>query len=195
MTTTDEDHSAGFSPRQDMVGTPNTAPAGAGSGAHLGAGEPVRPCGVGGQAEPAGQVAGARGPGRRRARGEGHRTVRVDLRLNQQEAAALREAAGRTGLTRAGYCAAAALAAAGGTAPPRALPVEDERTRELLGALVATRFELVRVGTNLNQLARSANIDGTVLPGQLREVLARVDAGVRRLDVQTLATLGGDDQR
>jgi len=195
MTTTDEDHSAGFSPRQDMVGTPNAAPAGAGVDAHLGAGEPVRPCGVGGQAEPVGPVAGARGPGRRRARGEGHRTVRVDLRLNQQEAAALRDAAGRTGLTRAGYCAAAALAAAGCTAPPRALPVEDEQNRELLGALVATRFELARVGTNLNQLARSANIDGTVLPGQLHDVLVRVDAGIRRLDVMTLVALGDDDEQ
>jgi len=51
---------------------------------------------------------------------------------------------------------------------------------------VATRFELAKVGVNLNQLARSANIDGTVLPEQLRAVLARVDAGVRLLDDRTV---------
>jgi len=119
----------------------------------------------------------------------------VYLRLSPAEAGELQQAADRTGMSVAGYAAAAALAAAARIPAPRALPAADERPRELRGALVAARFELARVGTNLNQLAKSANIDGTVLPGQLREVLARVDAGVRRLDVQTLATLGVDDQR
>jgi len=45
---------------------------------------------------------------------------------------------------------------------------------------------LTKVGVNLNQLARSANIHGTVLPEQLRAVLARVDAGVRLLDDRTV---------
>ncbi len=188
MTITGGDHSAGEGSRQDMVGRPKPAPTVAAVGPQPGAGVGVRPCGVGGQAEPdgPGTATTSAASGRRRARGDGHRTVRVDLRLNRDEAGALQQAADRTGMTRAGYAAAAALAAAGGTPAPRALPAADVRNRELLGALVATRFELAKVGVNLNQLARSANIDGTVLPEQLRAVLARVDAGVRLLDDRTV---------
>jgi len=205
VTITGEDHSEAFTPRQDMVGRPKTAPAGAATGAQPGVGVRVRPCGVGGQAEPDGPSTAAAAAatsaavaatnsaalGRRRARGDGHRTVRVDLRLNVDEAGALQQAAERTGMTRAGYAAAAALAAAGGIRAPRALLAADVRNSELLGALVAARFELAKVGVNLNQLARAANIDGTVLPEQLREVLARVDAGVRLLDARTVQAVSG----
>lgn len=184
-----------------MVGRPKAAPAGAATGAQPGVGVGVRPCGVGGQAEPDGPSTATSAAasaaatsavlGRRRARGDGHRTVRVDLRLNADEAGALQQAAERTGMTRAGYAAAAALAAAGGLRAPRALLAADVRNSELLGALVAARFELAKVGVNLNQLARSANIDGTVLPEQLRGVLARVDAGVRLLDARTVQVVSG----
>jgi len=200
MTSTGEDHSAGKGRRQDMVGRPKAAPAGAATGAQPGVGVGVRPCGVGGQAEPDGPstatatssaASNSAALGRRRARGDGHRTVRVDLRLNADEAGALQQAAERTGMTRAGYAAAAALAAAGGIRAPRALLAADVRNSELLGALVAARFELAKVGVNLNQLARSANIDGTVLPEQLRGVLARVDAGVRLLDARTVQAVSG----
>ena len=54
MTSTGEDHSAGKGRRQDMVGRPKAAPAGAATGAQPGVGVGVRPCGVGGQAEPDG---------------------------------------------------------------------------------------------------------------------------------------------
>lgn len=199
MTLTGEEHSAGEGRRQDMVGRPKAAPAGAATGAQPGVGVGVRPCGVGGQAEPDGPSTATSAAaattsaalGRRRARGDGHRTVRVDLRLNADEAGALQQAAERTGMTRAGYAAAAALAAAGGIRAPRALLAAEVRNSELLGALVAARFELAKVGVNLNQLARSANIDGTVLPEQLREVLARVDAGVRLLDARTVQAVSG----
>ncbi len=192
MTITGEEHSAGEGRRQDMQRLPKPAPAGAGPDSPAGAGGAVRPGGVGGTAR-ADRATPRRA--RRRGRDGGRREVRVYLRVNPDEAGELQQAANRTGMSVAGYAAAAALAAAAGIPAPRALPAADERTRELLGALVAARFELARVGTNLNQLAKSANIDGTVLPAQLREVLARVDAGVRRLDVQTLATLGDDDER
>lgn len=198
MTSTGDEHSAGFGRRQDMVGRPKAAPAGAAAGAQPGVGVGVRPCGVGGQAEPDGPSTAAAAAatnsavlGRRRARGDGHRTVRVDLRLNAGEAGALQQAAERTGMTRAGYAAAAALAAAGGLRAPRALLAAEVRNSELLGALVAARFELAKVGVNLNQLARSANIDGTVLPEQLRGVLGRVDAGVRLLDARTVQAVSG----
>jgi len=197
VTLTGEDHSEAFTPRQDMVGRPKAAPAGAARGAQPGVGVGVRPCGVGGQAEPDGPSTATSAAttsavlGRRRARGDGHRTVRVDLRLNADEAGALQQAAERTGMTRAGYAAAAALAAAGGIRAPRALLAAEVRNSELLGALVAARFELAKVGVNLNQLARAANIDGTVLPEQLSEVLARVDAGVRLLDARTVQAVSG----
>jgi len=191
MTITGEEHSAGEGRRQDMQRLPKPAPAGAGPDSLAGAGGAVRPGGVGGRARA--DRATPRSA-RRRGRDGGRREVRVYLRVNPDEASELQQAADRTGMSVAGYAAATALAAAAGIPPPRALPAADERTRELLGALVAARFELARVGTNLNQLAKSANIDGTVPPAQLREVLARVDAGVRRLDVQTLATLGDDDE-
>ncbi len=190
MTITGEEHSAAEGRRQDMQRLPKPAPAGAGPDSLAAAGGAVRPGGVGGTAR-----ADRATPRSARRRDGGRREVRVYLRVNPDEASELQQAADRTGMSVAGYAAAAALAAALRTPAPRALPAADERTRELLGALVAARFELARVGTNLNQLAKSANIDGTVLPGQLREVLARVDAGVRRLDVQTLATLGDDDRR
>jgi len=122
----------------------------------------------------------------------GQRQVRVGLRLSQDEAEELQQAADRTGLTLSGYAAAAALAAATRTAAPRAVPAADRRTRELLGALVAGRFELAKVGNNLNQIARAANIDGTVLPAQLRDVLARVEAGVRLLDDRTVRLVDSD---
>ncbi len=201
MTLTGEEHSAGEGRRRDMVGRPKAAPVGDATGAQPGVGVRVRPCGVGGQAEPDGPstatatsaaaATSSAALGRRRARGDGHRTVRVDLRLNADEAGALQQAAERTGMTRAGYAAAAPLAAAGGIRAPRALLAADVRNSELLGALVAARFELAKVGVNLNQLARSANIDGTVLPEQLREVLARVDAGVRLLDARTVQAVSG----
>ncbi len=187
MTITGGEHSAGEGRRRDMQRSPKPAPAGAGPGAAAGVevGEGGRPGGVGG----VGEVGRAVGRRRRGPRVQGQRQVRVGLRVSGQEAGLLQQAADRTGMTVAGYAAAAALAAAGGTAPPRALPAADRRSRELLGALVAARFELARVGVNLNQLARSANIDGTVLPEQLGAVLARVDAGVRLLDDRTVQVL------
>jgi len=188
MTSTGEEHSAGEGHRRDMQRSPKPAPVGAGPGAVAAAGQgAVRPGGVGGTAR-AGTAAGRR---RRGPRVVGQRQVRVGLRLSQGEAAELQQAADRTGLTLSGYAAAAALAAATRTAAPRAVPAADRRTRELLGALVAGRFELAKVGNNLNQIARAANIDGAVLPAQLREVLARVEAGVRLLDARTVRLVDG----
>jgi len=165
-----------------MQRSPKPAPVGAGPGAVAAGGQgAVRPGGVGGTTR-AGTAAGRR----RGPRVVGQRQVRVGLRLSQDEADELQQAAERTGLTLSGYAAAAALAAASRTAAPRAVPAADRHKRELLGALVAGRFELAKVGNNLNQIARAANIDGTVLPAQLRDVLARVEAGVRLLDDRTV---------
>lgn len=193
MTITGGDHSAGEGSRRDMQRSPKPAPVGAGAGAVaagiLGA---VRPGGVGGTA----RASAAAGRRRRGPRVVGQRQVRVGLRLSQDEAEELQQAADRTGLTLSGYAAAAALAAATRTAAPRAVPAADRHERELLGALVAGRFELAKVGNNLNQIARAANIDGAVLPAQLRDVLARVEAGVRLLDARTvrLVDSGHEDE-
>ncbi len=188
MTITGGEHSAGFGRRRDMQRSPKPAPVGAGSGAVAAGGRgAVRPGGVGGTAR-AGTAAGRR---RRGPRVVGQRQVRVGLRLSQDEAEELQQAADRTGLTLSGYAAAAALAVASRTAAPRAVPAADRQTRELLGALVAGRFELAKVGNNLNQIARAANFDGAVLPAQLREVLARVEAGVRLLDARTVWLVNG----
>ncbi len=167
-----------------MDGSPKVAPAGAASAAP--SGREVRPGGVGGQAqsEPQTEL-----QPRRRPRLPGRRQVRVGLRLSKAEAAVLQAEAARSGMTLAGYAAAAALASAGRTRRPRAVPQATVATRQALAGLVAARLELTRVGSNLNQAVRVANSTGRV-PAELLGLLGQVEQAVRAVDDRTAGVLG-----
>jgi len=183
-----------------MDGLPKVAPAGPAFGTPDA--QEVRPGGVGGQAQTAPQDEPQTGPQdepetepqpRRRPRGQGRRQVRVALRLSEAEAGVLRAGAARSGMTLAGYAAAAALASAGRTRRPRAVPQATIATRQALAGLVAARLELTRVGSNLNQAVRVANSTGRV-PAELLGLLGRVDAAVRAVDDRTTGVLGQGQQ-
>ncbi len=167
-----------------MDGSPKVAPAGAASVDP--SGREVRPSGVGGQAqsEPQTEL-----QPRRRPRLPGRRQVRVGLRLSKGEAAVLQAEAARSGMTLAGYAAAAALASAGRTRRPRAVPQATVATRQALAGLVAARLELTRVGSNLNQAVRVANSTGRV-PAELLGLLGQVEQAVRAVDDRTAGVVG-----
>ena len=107
----------------------------------------------------------------------------ISVRLSDEEFAAIAQAATATGLTPTGFTAAAAVAAARGKAAPSVEPGKDE-----LGELVRLRVQLVKAGTNLNQLARAAN-EGRFpeasrledAAARVREVIDRADAAAGRL--------------
>ncbi len=166
-----------------MDGSPKVAPAGAASVDP--SGREVRPSGVGGhdQSEP------DEPQPRRRPRLPGRRQVRVGLRLSEAEAAVLQAGAARSGMTLAGYAAAAALASAGRTRRPRAVPPATVATRQALAGLVAARLELTRVGSNLNQAVRVANSTGRV-PAELLGLLGQVEQAVRAVDDRTAGVMG-----
>ena len=179
-----------------MDGPPKAAPAVAASDAP--SGQEVRPGGVGGQAEtepqtePQTELQEELQP-RRRPRLPGRRQVRVGLRLSEAEAAVLQAGAARSGMTLAGYAAAAALASAGRTRRPRTVPQATVATRQALAGLVAARLELARVGSNLNQAVRVANSTGRV-PAELLELLGQVDAAIRAVDDRTAGVVGQGQQ-
>jgi len=167
-----------------MDGSPKVAPAGAAPVDP--SGREVRPGGVGGQAqsEPQTEL-----QPRRRPRLPGRRQVRVGLRLSEAEAAVLQAGAARSGMTLAGYAAAAALASAGRTRRPRAVPQATVASRQMLAGLVAARLELTRIGLNLNQAVRVANSTGRV-PAELLGLLGQVEQAVRAVDDRTAGVVG-----
>jgi len=164
-----------------MFGSPEPSPTGDSPDAPAGAMESVRPGGVGGTAR-----------GRPRARAAQRRQVRVGLRLGAREAEDLAAAADRAGMTAAGYAAAAALAAAASMPPPRARPAPNQTARPVLHELIVARLELVRVGTNLNQIARAVNESGGQVPPMLDRVLVQLDASIRQVDDRTMQVMGHD---
>jgi len=170
-----------------MDGSPKVAPAGAASVDP--SGREVRPGGVGGQA----QSEPDEPQPRRRPRLPGRRQVRVGLRLSEAEAAVLQAGAARSGMTLAGYAAAAALASAGRTRRPRTVPQATVASRQMLAGLVAARLELTRVGSNLNQAVRVANTTGRV-PAELFVLLGQVEQAVRAVDDRTAGVLGQGQQ-
>lgn len=109
-------------------------------------------------------------PGRHRAhKSTGQaRSRRVMLRLDEEEYAAIAEAAARAGLTPSGYGAAAALAAARGTQVP------GSPARAAFLELVAARAALGKIGANLNQLAAAANSGELPTAAQLMAYFQRV---------------------
>ncbi|WP_330186135.1 hypothetical protein KZZ52_41765 [Dactylosporangium sp. AC04546] len=124
-------------------------------------------------------------PGRRR---------RVNLRFDEAEHHDVVVAADRTGLTPAGFCADAALAAARGAAAPGRMVSGTAVTRhelaELQRDLFAARTAIIRTGTNLNQAVAALNATGEA-PVWLGLAVARCERALGQLD----AVVGDVDRR
>lgn len=99
---------------------------------------------------------------RRRGTETRKKTFAVTTRYDATEYAELEEAASRAGLTLASYQRVQSLAAPK-TRSTRRAPVEKELLARLLG-------QLGKIGSNLNQLARAANM-GVTLTAELTAVL------------------------
>ena len=112
----------------------------------------------------------------------------VRLRYSAEEYAAVCDAARRAGYTVSGYVAEAALATAGQRETVSAAAGVD---RELLVALIASRDQVARIGTNLNQAVARFHATGepppwldrvTALTGRvilrLEDTAAEVSAGL-----------------
>jgi uncharacterized protein (DUF1778 family) len=101
---------------------------------------------------------------------------RVQLRLSEEEFAALAEAAREAGLTAAGFAAEAALAAARGEPVP-----DHRRLRSLLVELMAARTQVRRYGVNVNRAVAQLNANGGA-PSWLERAAMGAQRGVARLD-------------
>ncbi|MFF7954164.1 MobC family plasmid mobilization relaxosome protein [Streptomyces griseorubiginosus] len=121
---------------------------------------------------------------RRRRRDDEPRPHRMNLRLGDDEKAAIEAAATLARKTPTSYAADVAVAVAMGSLTP--IPTTY---REELRELVDARLALTRIGTNLNQIARVVNSGGDVTQEQLDAVLARVGEAVRRVDEATLVNM------
>jgi hypothetical protein len=113
------------------------------------------------------------------------RHQRVNLRFDPKEYQDVAAAAARSGLTPAGFCANAALAAARGTANPGSLVSGTGVTRYELAALqrelLAARTAVIRTGTNLNQATVALNATGEA-PEWLDQAVKRCDRSLGQLD-------------
>jgi hypothetical protein len=108
----------------------------------------------------------------------------MNLRLGDDEKAAIEAAATLARKTPTSYAADVAVAVAMGTLTP--IPTNY---REELRELVDARLALTRIGTNLNQIARTLNAGGDVAQEQLEAVLQRVGEAVRRVDEATIVNM------
>jgi hypothetical protein len=120
----------------------------------------------------------------RERRDDEPRTHRVNLRLGDDELAAGQAGATLAGLTPASYAVRTVVTVAMGTLTPISTTTRDE-----LRELVDARTALSRIGTNLNQTARTLNSGGDVTAEQLRAVIERVDQAVRRVDEATVVNM------
>ena len=100
----------------------------------------------------------------------------VKVRYAADEYAAVASAAGRAGLTTAGYVASAAFAAATDKLPPTQAPL-----RELLSELLVTRTALRRYAVNVNQAVAALNA-GADAPLWLQRAAAGASRAVARVD-------------
>ncbi|MDP9616441.1 plasmid mobilization protein [Streptomyces demainii] len=121
---------------------------------------------------------------RRERREDEPRTHRVNLRLGDDELAAVQAGATLAGLTPASYAARTVVAVAMGTLTP--IPTTY---REELRELVDARTALTRLGSNLNQIAKVLNSGGDITREQLDAVLERVGEAVRRVDEATIVNM------
>lgn len=85
------------------------------------------------------------------------KSIPVTSRYDEAEFAELEEAASRAGLTRASYQRVQSLAVPK-TRSTRRAPIDREMLAKLLG-------QLGKIGSNLNQIARAANMDRAELAG------------------------------
>lgn len=132
----------------------------------------------------------------RRARAVGGRQHSVRVPLSDSELATVRAAATRAGLSDASWVGEVSVAAA---TQPRHTAVPHEWGQAMQG-LMGLRAELMEdrrvlrnVGGNLNDVARAANVDGTVhdaaerVLGLVERAVGRIDATVVELDGQVAA--------
>lgn len=125
---------------------------------------------------PSDGAAKERGSARHRSHGRPGRERRVNLRLSEEEYAALAEAAGAAGLTVAGFATEAALAAARGEGMP-----QHRGLRALLVELMAARGQVRRYGVNVNRAVAQLHATGEAA-GWLERAAAGADRGVARVD-------------
>jgi hypothetical protein len=113
------------------------------------------------------------------------RKQRVNLRFDANEHRDVATAAARSGLTPAGFCANAAVAAARGAAAPGGLVCGTGVTRyelaELQRDLFAARTAVIRTGTNLNQATAALNATGEA-PAWLDQAVRRCERSLGQLD-------------
>jgi hypothetical protein len=121
---------------------------------------------------------------RRRRRDDEPRPHRLNLRLGDDEKAAIEAGATLARQTPSSYAADVAVAVAMGRLTPIPLNYREE-----LRELVDARLALTRIGTNLNQIARTLNAGGDVTQEQLEAVLQRVREAVRRVDEATIVNM------
>ncbi|MFI9772805.1 MobC family plasmid mobilization relaxosome protein [Streptomyces sp. NPDC052415] len=121
---------------------------------------------------------------RRTRRNDEPRPHRMNLRLGDDEKAAIEAAATLARKTPTSYATDVVLAVAMGSLTP--IPTTY---REELRELVDARTALTRIGSNLNQIARAVNSGGDVTQEQLDAVLARVGEAVRRVDEATIVNM------
>jgi len=100
----------------------------------------------------------------------------VRVRLDEEEYAAVELAAGRAGLTPAGWVGAAALAAARGAVPP-----VGSEIRLALAELMAARVQVRRFGGNVNQAVAALNATGEA-PEWLAGAVGLAGRAVARVD-------------
>jgi uncharacterized membrane protein YadS len=121
---------------------------------------------------------------RRGRRNDEPRPHRMNLRLGDDERAAIEAAAKFAGKTPTSFAADVAVAVAMGRLTPIPLTYREE-----LRELVDARTALTRIGTNLNQIARVLNSGGDVTQEQLQAVIERVTEAVRRVDEATIVNM------
>lgn len=102
--------------------------------------------------------------------------MRVLLRLTEEQAVAVEEAARAAGLTLSGYAAEATVAAVAGSRPP--LP---EPLRAALGDLIDARAQLRRLETNVHLAGKVLHRTGEP-PSWLRAAIADAAQAVVHVD-------------
>lgn len=117
-------------------------------------------------------------PARRRERlTDSPRRRAVLVRFNDDERSAVASAAERAGLTTTAYVATVALDIARAAPPTTSSPLRDA-----LAELMATRGQLRRFGTNVNQAVAALNATGEAPPALLTAVAVTARA-VQRVDL------------
>lgn len=108
----------------------------------------------------------------------------VKVRYDDCEHATLTAAAGRAGLTVAGFLAGAGLSVAGAGPPP-----SQAADRELLGELLRLRLAIRRYAVNVNQAVAALNSTGQA-PVWLSSAVAGADRAVLSADEATRRVTG-----